>query len=139
MTDQPTIKLHSTVEQQMLDHAKSDAPLETCAVLFGDDLTIDGYYAMENTDESEVHFTFDPQQQLTAMKEARSRDKDIIGIYHSHPALDSEAYPSEEDRRHGWEEYVYFILSFTEDDYELGAFEFRDGDILDLDYEVVGS
>lgn len=139
MSDKPTIELASSVEDQMVKHATEDAPLETCAVLFGNDLVIDEYFAMENTDESEVHFTFDPKQQLTAMKEARARDKDIIGIYHSHPDLDSRAYPSEEDRRHGWEEYVYFILSFTEDDYNLGAFEFSDGEIIELDYEVVES
>lgn len=139
MSDQETIRVMSHVEQDMVNHAADDAPLETCAVLFGSDLTIDGYYPMENTDESEVHFTFDPQQQLTAMKEARARDKDIIGIYHSHPARDSEAYPSEEDRRHGWEEYLYFILSFTEDDYDLNAFEFRDGEIIEHQFEVVKS
>ncbi|MFB6344854.1 MAG: Mov34/MPN/PAD-1 family protein [bacterium] len=137
MTEKLTFELSKDVEDKMVEHASEDAPLETCAVLFGSELTIDDYYPMENTDESEVHFTFDPQQQLKAMKEARSRGKDIIGIYHSHPAIDSQAYPSEEDRRHGWEEYVYFILSFTNDDYNLGAFEFHDGDIIEHDYEVV--
>lgn len=130
-----TLELH--VKQSMVEHARTDAPLETCAVLLGEDNRIDEYYEMENTDESEVHFTFDPKQQLEAMKTAREKNKEIIGIYHSHPAQDSRAYPSQEDQDHGWEEYVYFILSFTAGDgYDLNAFQFTNDTVIDRDFEV---
>uniref|UniRef100_A0A832M3C3 M67 family peptidase n=1 Tax=Oscillatoriales cyanobacterium SpSt-402 TaxID=2282168 RepID=A0A832M3C3_9CYAN len=50
-----------------------------------------------------------PQEMLTVMREARSRNLDIIGIYHSHP--DHPAVPSECDRRLAWQQYSYIIIS----------------------------
>lgn len=136
MNKKSELSVTKEVIDSMVEHARNDAPLETCAILLGTDGKIDEYYEMENTDQSEVHFTFEPEQQLEAMKTARDKNKDIIGIYHSHPAEDSQAYPSEEDKRHGWEEYVYFILTFNNDDPEINAFQFQDDSVLELDYET---
>lgn len=46
---------------------------------------------------------------LKVQKEARDRQLDIIGIYHSHP--DHPAIPSEFDRLCGWQAYSYIIVS----------------------------
>jgi proteasome lid subunit RPN8/RPN11 len=46
---------------------------------------------------------------LIAMRDARDRGMDIIGIYHSHP--DHPASPSECDRQLAWPQYSYVILS----------------------------
>jgi proteasome lid subunit RPN8/RPN11 len=42
-------------------------------------------------------------------KEVRSRNLDIIGIFHSHP--DNPARPSEFDRAIAWQSYSYIIVS----------------------------
>jgi proteasome lid subunit RPN8/RPN11 len=46
---------------------------------------------------------------LKAQKDARDRNLDIIGIYHSHP--DHPAVPSEFDRAIAWQRYSYVIVS----------------------------
>jgi proteasome lid subunit RPN8/RPN11 len=50
-----------------------------------------------------------PEVMLAAMRQARRRSLEIIGIYHSHP--DHPAVPSECDRRLAWPQYSYVILS----------------------------
>lgn len=119
------LRLTKTVETQLMEHAREEKPLEACGVLLGRDKVIDEYYPMANTDQSEVHFQFDSDQQLEAQQHARSRDRDVLGVFHSHPSASSQAYPSVEDQRHGWEGYVYFILNFQPDHHVLRAFEFK--------------
>ncbi|EKQ69063.1 putative metal-dependent protease of the PAD1/JAB1 superfamily [Leptolyngbyaceae cyanobacterium JSC-12] len=60
--------------------------------------------------QSKTHrYWVDPQETLAVMREARSRNLDIIGIYHSHP--DHPAVPSECDRQLAWRQYSYVIIS----------------------------
>jgi len=119
------LRLTQDVRDQLVEHARQERPLEACGVLLGREGRIDEYYPMDNVDESEVHFTFDGEQQLKAQQHARSRDRDVLGVFHSHPSPASEAFPSVEDQRHGWEGYVYFILNFQPDEFVLRAFEFE--------------
>jgi proteasome lid subunit RPN8/RPN11 len=46
---------------------------------------------------------------LKAQKDARDRNLDIVGIFHSHP--DHPAVPSEFDRAIAWQQYSYIIVS----------------------------
>lgn len=55
------------------------------------------------------HYTIAPEVMLLAQREARNRQLDIIGIYHSHP--DTCAIPSEFDRVYAWHQYSYIIVS----------------------------
>jgi len=47
-------------------------------------------------------YSIAPDTLLKVQKQARDRDLDIIGVYHSHP--DHPAVPSEFDRAIAWEE-----------------------------------
>jgi proteasome lid subunit RPN8/RPN11 len=64
----------------------------------------------EPSRESERNrFLIDPREQLRVEKDARGRQLDVLGYYHSHP--DHPARPSEYDREHAWPWYSYVILS----------------------------
>lgn len=54
-------------------------------------------------------FLIDPRDQLRAEKDARARQLDVLGYYHSHP--DHPARPSQYDQEHAWPWYSYVILS----------------------------
>lgn len=134
------IQLDYYIEKKMVYYARKAAPIESCALLFGDDETITEYYPMRNLDESEVHFTFDPQEQNLALKEARERDQVDVGVYHSHPDKGSQAYPSAEDIDKAAPGYIYFILNFTDDknkNYNLRAFEIDGEDVTEREFEVL--
>jgi len=134
------LKLSYYVEKKMVYYARKAAPIEACALLFGNEDTITEYYPMLNLDRSEVHFTFDPQEQNLALKEARTRDQVDLGVFHSHPDKSSEAYPSSEDVDKAVPGYHYFILNFTDDDnkdYRLRAFEIDGEDVNEQEFEVL--
>lgn len=134
------IELDYYVEKKMVYYARKRAPIEACSMLFGTGDHINEYYPMMNLDQSEVHFSFDPQEQNFALKGARRRDQKDIGVFHSHPDPDSEAYPSPEDVDKAAPGYVYFILNFTDDqqkNYELRAFEIDGSEITERDFEVL--
>lgn len=54
-------------------------------------------------------YWIDPAEMLAMMREARQRNLDMIGVYHSHP--NHAAIPSECDRQLAWQQYSYVIIS----------------------------
>lgn len=81
----------------LVGHAKSEMPNEACAILFGTGETVSDVFLARNADESPAEFTIPDEQLIEAYGMAESAGVDVIGIFHSHP--DSEAVPSETDRR----------------------------------------
>ncbi len=59
-------------------------------------------------------FFIDPLEQLKVEKDARARDLEVLGYYHSHP--DHPARPSSYDRDHAWPWYSYVIVSVEQGD-----------------------
>lgn len=122
------IELESHHLQAIRTHAESTYPDECCGIIAGH-LSDDGkrvveIWPMENAWNEETarelpegggvtsresRYAIAPRDMLNAQKEARDRNLDIIGIYHSHP--DHPAIPSEMDRAIAWPVYSYIIVS----------------------------
>jgi proteasome lid subunit RPN8/RPN11 len=67
---------------------------------------------IDNAREAEERyhrFKIEPEDFLKAEKEARTRNLDIIGFYHSHP--DHPARPSDYDREQALPFYSYLIVT----------------------------
>jgi proteasome lid subunit RPN8/RPN11 len=64
-----------------------------------------------NTDRSRDRYLLDPGDIVRADREARQRNLDIVGFWHSHP--DHPARPSQFDTDHAWLDYVYVIVNTT--------------------------
>ena len=126
------LKLHSDHLQAMQTHAESTYPEECCGLLLGllrgdvktlvevlatqnswGDDGVDDFQAIESSAQRKSskrnRFSIAPKVMLQAQKDARDRNLDIIGIFHSHP--DHPAVPSEFDRAIAWQQYSYIIVS----------------------------
>jgi proteasome lid subunit RPN8/RPN11 len=66
-----------------------------------------------STDRSRDRYLLDPDDIVRADRDARARDLDIVGFWHSHP--DHPARPSQFDTDHAWVDYVYVIVNTTTD------------------------
>ncbi len=118
----------------MTAHAESTYPEECCGLLLGrvmanalgDETPTDSKQVVEvrsltntwspdqapDSDQNlskNRRYWIAPADMLAAMRDARTRNLDIIGVYHSHPDHPSE--PSECDRQLAWPDYSYLIIA----------------------------
>ena len=119
------IKLKKSDYEIILAHAKKEAPVEACGLIAGhiegDNKIIEKVYILTNVDHAEEHFTLDPKEQLTAIKDMRANGYDQLGNWHSHPV--SPSRPSDEDKRLAYDSTAsYMILSLMDDDPVLNSF-----------------
>lgn len=126
------LKLQSQHLQAIQTHAESTYPEECCGLLLGnlrgDVKTLievlptenswgedadDPFQSTESSAQGQSskrnRFSIAPKVMLQAQKNARDRNLDIIGIFHSH--IDHPAIPSEFDRAIAWQQYSYIIVS----------------------------
>ncbi len=111
------LKLKKEDYEKILDHCRKGLPNESCGLLGGtiegDVKTIEKVYLLTNIDESNEHFSMDPKEQLSAIKDIRQNGYQMIGNFHSHP--ESPSRPSEEDKRLAFDPNIeYLILSLMD-------------------------
>ncbi len=114
VTSAPPERLYLTRKHRrdIVDHCRSQAPLEACGLLSGRGSQVKTVHRMTNKDKSEEHYMMEPKEQFQVFKKLRETGGAVLGIYHSHP--ETEAYPSEEDKRLAfYPTTVYLIVSLT--------------------------
>ena len=87
--------------KMLIEHAKSEDPKESCALLIGsetnEEWNVKEVFLTENMDDSKINFTISPEEELKVDTIARKKDMEIVCIFHSHP--DSDAIPSGTDKK----------------------------------------
>jgi [CysO sulfur-carrier protein]-S-L-cysteine hydrolase len=101
----------------ILKHSQDALPNEACGLIGGkiegENKIVEKVYFLTNIDKSPEHFSMEPKEQFSAIKDMRNNGNVMLGNFHSHPA--SPAKPSEEDKRLAFDsEASYMILSFME-------------------------
>jgi proteasome lid subunit RPN8/RPN11 len=111
------IALKAETERRIREEGEKAYPDECCGFLLGrfnDDggrraETIIPVANAREAEEQYHRFVIRPEDFMRAEKEARRQNRDIIGIYHSHP--DHPARPSEYDREQAMPFYSYVIVA----------------------------
>ena len=89
------VKIPRAVIDEIIAHARQDAPNECCGLLIGRRDTIHRSYRAKNLEASPTRYLVDPADHFAAMRDARTERLEVIGAYHSHPG--SEPVPSASD------------------------------------------
>ena len=121
-----------TIPQTIIDaitaHAQRDFPLEACGILGGANGVVTEQYPMANIDQSNEHFTLEPKEQFSVVKDLRSKGIEMLAIYHSHP--ETPARPSEEDIRLALTPNVsYVIVSLAGATPEVKSYRIEGGEV----------
>ena len=104
---------------RIVQYAVSELPDEACGLIAGTDRPdgvreIQKVYPLTNVDHTNEHFSIDPREQLTSIKDMRANGLTPLGNWHSHPETPSR--PSEEDKRLANDSRAsYLILSLAEE------------------------
>ncbi|MDR3237794.1 MAG: M67 family metallopeptidase [Spirochaetia bacterium] len=130
------LRIPQSVYDSIVEHALADSPIEACGYLSGREGDAKTSYRLKNTDASGEHFSFDPEEQFAAFKDAMSLGLKLIACYHSHPQ--TPARPSAEDIKLAYDPAIsYVIISLAEDVPVVKSFKIKNGDVSPEEIEVL--
>jgi proteasome lid subunit RPN8/RPN11 len=105
-----TLSLPQSFIDEMIEHAKEDAPNECCGIIAGEDGRAVKLFRAKNAEASPYRYNVEPKDLFRIFGECEEKGWSFLAIYHSHTA--SEAYPSPTDVRLAtWPEAYYVLVS----------------------------
>jgi desampylase len=120
------MRIARTVETDIFEHARVEAPRECCGLLIGTTTEILYSRRAANLAADPLRrYLIEPQSHLQAIRDARARGLQVVGAYHSHPR--SSALPSVTDAAEGFGNFVFVIAGLSVEPPELTAWEWTDG------------
>lgn len=106
------IHLPAAMRDEIVAHARAEAPRECCGVIAGQDGRPIQLYRLTNLERGTDLYRIDDTELYRVYRELDKRGCEILAIYHSHPV--SPAYPSRTDVDLAfWSEAFYLICSLA--------------------------
>ena len=121
---------------EMIAHAREDAPNECCGIIAADEGAAKKLYRAVNAEASPYRYNVDPKDLLRIYHDLDDRGWDVMVIYHSH--THTEAYPSPTDTSlAAWPDAYYVIVSLEDEaNPVVRAFRITDGKVTEEDLEI---
>jgi proteasome lid subunit RPN8/RPN11 len=130
------MRIPTSIYEEMLEHARDEAPNECCGILGGKDGEASTLYRATNAEHSPLRYTLDPNDLYRiTFREIPENDEEMVAIYHSHTG--SPAYPSQTDINLAtYPDTVYLILSLVDGEEPLRGFRIDDGEVSEVELAV---
>jgi proteasome lid subunit RPN8/RPN11 len=121
--------------EEVIDHARSEAPIECCGMIASRDGDAVRVYRATNAAASPLRYEIDGAEQYRIQMEIDDAGLDLGAIYHSHTR--TEPYPSQTDINLAfYPDAVYVIVGLAGDQPDVRAFEIRDGRVQEAELVV---
>jgi [CysO sulfur-carrier protein]-S-L-cysteine hydrolase len=144
------VKIPKSIHDELLEHARDEAPNECCGLIGGSDGVARTVYRARNAEASPLRYNLDPQDQIRIYGEIERNGEELAAIYHSHTA--SPAYPSQTDinlalmdRREGdqvvgqeaiFPGVVYLIASLADGEKPLRGFQITEDGVTEIELAI---
>jgi proteasome lid subunit RPN8/RPN11 len=129
------MRMPQALFDEMVAHARADAPNECCGMIASVDGAAVKMYPARNAAASPLRYEIDGAEQYRIQMDIDDAGHDLGAIYHSHTR--SAPYPSQTDINLAfYPDALYVIVGLAGDDAEVRAFEIRDGQVAEADLEV---
>jgi proteasome lid subunit RPN8/RPN11 len=121
---------------QMVDHARQEAPNECCGMVAGRDGRMERVYRATNVEASPLRFQIDPTEQLEISNEIEEAGLELAAIYHSHTR--TAPRPSQTDINFArlWPNVLWVIVGLAQGDAEVQTWRIDDGDVTEAELVV---
>ncbi len=130
------LSLDRSYSDEIIAHAREDAPNECCGIIAGNDGSATKLYRALNAEASPYRYNVDSKDLLRIYRDIDGNGWDVLAIYHSH--THTEAYPSPTDvKLAAWPEAYYVIVSLEDEaNPVLRAFRIEDGQVTEEELRV---
>jgi proteasome lid subunit RPN8/RPN11 len=120
---------------QIVDHARADAPDECCGMIASRDGDAIKVYPAANAAASPLRYEIDGAEQYRIQMAIDAEGLELGAIYHSHTR--SPPYPSQTDINLAfYPDTLYVIVGLAGDQPDVRAYEIRDGQVADAELHV---
>jgi proteasome lid subunit RPN8/RPN11 len=128
-----SIRVLSTILDEILSHARSEPHIECCGLLAGRDGVITAIFRAKNALRSPKAYEIAPRELFELFRTLRDKGLTHLGQYHSH--LSSDNFPSSTDiEQAGYPDHPYFIVSLLADAPKpVRAFRIRDSSVEEME------
>jgi proteasome lid subunit RPN8/RPN11 len=137
MENTAVLRLDRGYADEIIAHAREEAPNECCGIIAGQDGRPVKLFRAVNAEASPYRYEVESNDLYRFHKEIEDSGWDVLAIYHSH--IEAEAYPSPTDvRLAAWPEAYYLIVSLADQvSPVLRAFRIRDGQVSEEELAIV--
>lgn len=133
-----TLQIEEQVVRALLAHGRREEPNEACGYLASKDGVICRHFELTNIDAAPDHYSMDPAEQFTAIRQMREEGLQMAAAYHSHP--ETPARPSVEDIRLANDpEMIYVIVSLMAGVEPIKAYRIHRGEMVDIPLKVLNT
>ncbi len=120
------MRIARVLYDQMVQHARADAPNECCGMIAARDGDAVKVYAAANAAASPLRYEIDGAEQYRIQMAIDDDGLDLGAIYHSHTR--SAPYPSQTDINLAfYPDALYVIVGLAGGEVDVKAYEIRDG------------
>lgn len=141
-----TIRIRQQVIDDLIAHARGEAPNECCGLLIGTEREIEEAVRARNTLQSPTKFYLEPADHFEAIRLARRSGRIVCGSYHSHPK--GPSHPSATDAEQLDDPDMLLVIVSLADDggperttprtaASIGVFRWADGNFSRIDFVPV--
>lgn len=131
------MRIPGKIVNRIFEQGENEKPFEACGYLAGKEGSVTKYFPMTNRDRSREHFSLEPQEQFSVIRQVRNAGLELLAVYHTHP--ETPARPSEEDLRLAFDpEIVYLIASLVPERREIKGFKINRGQITEEELIIEG-
>ena len=131
------IVLAPGVFQEIIRHARSCLPEESCGFLVGWEGRIERFIPAKNALASKTAFSVEPRFLFKLFRELRASGETLVAIYHSHPT--GEAIPSPRDVREAYYPNSAHVIVSLQDETqpEVRAFRVIEDDVIEIGLHAI--